>query len=247
MSGITTNIAKRLRAGTSLLTIGSITDGQFLKRVGNTIVSAAVAVSGAITSSGLTMATNKLLGRGTAGTGAVEEITLGTNLSLTGTTLNAAGGSITVGDTQVLFADGANNPAGDAGMVYDKTANVLTTAGGFVTTGGVVTLKEAGTYPVLNSAASANSGVFLNGLSVGFSISGTARLDVTTGAVTFLVPPIPPTYTVSTLPTPAAGMIAYVTDGDGSLAWGATVVNTGAGATKYLVWWNGTNWTVFAK
>lgn len=39
------------------------------------------------------MSTAKLLGRNTAGTGAVEEITLGTNLSLSGTTLNAASGS----------------------------------------------------------------------------------------------------------------------------------------------------------
>jgi hypothetical protein len=38
------------------------------------------------------IATNKLLGRGTAGSGVIEEITLGTNLSLSGTTLNAAGG-----------------------------------------------------------------------------------------------------------------------------------------------------------
>ena len=37
------------------------------------------------------MNTNKLLGRGTAGIGVIEEITLGTNLSLTGTTLNASG------------------------------------------------------------------------------------------------------------------------------------------------------------
>jgi len=38
------------------------------------------------------MSTNKLLGRGTAGVGAIEEITLGTGLTLTGTTLDAAGG-----------------------------------------------------------------------------------------------------------------------------------------------------------
>jgi len=38
------------------------------------------------------MSTARLLGRSTAGTGAIEEITLGTNLSFTGTTLNAAGG-----------------------------------------------------------------------------------------------------------------------------------------------------------
>lgn len=35
---------------------------------------------------------NRLLGRATAGAGVVEEITLGTNLSLSGTTLNATGG-----------------------------------------------------------------------------------------------------------------------------------------------------------
>lgn len=50
------------------------------------------AIAGLITGSGLTQGTGKLLGRGTAGTGGIEEITLGTNLSLTGTTLNASGG-----------------------------------------------------------------------------------------------------------------------------------------------------------
>jgi hypothetical protein len=38
------------------------------------------------------MNTNRLIGRGTAGSGVMEEITLGANLSLSGTTLNATGG-----------------------------------------------------------------------------------------------------------------------------------------------------------
>lgn len=48
------------------------------------------------------IATNKLLGRATASTGDIEEITLGTNLSFTGTTLNAASGS----GTTVFYGTG---------------------------------------------------------------------------------------------------------------------------------------------
>lgn len=52
-------------------------------------------------------------------------------------------------------------------------------------------------------------------------------------------------YTVSTLPTPVRGLRAVVTDGASSLSWGTTV--TGGGTTVYLVWYNGTNWTVTGK
>ena len=50
------------------------------------------ASTGAVGSTGITMTTARLLGRSTASTGAIEEITLGTNLSFSGTTLNATGG-----------------------------------------------------------------------------------------------------------------------------------------------------------
>jgi hypothetical protein len=56
------------------------------------IATAGLISGGTITGSGTittAMATNKLVGRATAGTGVMEEITLGTNLSLSGTTLNA--------------------------------------------------------------------------------------------------------------------------------------------------------------
>lgn len=56
------------------------------------------APTGAITASGLTMATARILGRTTASTGAVEEITVGSGLTLSGGTLSATGGSGSMDD-----------------------------------------------------------------------------------------------------------------------------------------------------
>lgn len=71
------------------------------------------AASGAAGSSGLTMATSRLLGRVTSGTGAIEEISLGTNLSFSGSTLNAsesnAFGTITVAGQSDVVADSASD------------------------------------------------------------------------------------------------------------------------------------------
>src|SRR5262245_41573673 len=50
------------------------------------------AASGAIGSSGLTMATARLLGRTTAGTGAAEEVSVGAGLALSALTLATKGG-----------------------------------------------------------------------------------------------------------------------------------------------------------
>lgn len=52
-------------------------------------------------------------------------------------------------------------------------------------------------------------------------------------------------YTVATLPTATIGKLAVITDGTSSLAWGATA--TGGSSTKYLVWYNGTAWTIVGK
>lgn len=55
------------------------------------------AASGAATGSGLTMATARMLGRTTASTGAVEEISVGAGLSLTGGALTVAAGGVVGG------------------------------------------------------------------------------------------------------------------------------------------------------
>lgn len=62
---------------------------------------------------------------------------------------------------------------------------------------------------------------------------------------TFAAPPVVPSFVVGSLPTGVTGAMAQVTDGTAGLAWGATV--TGGHTTKYLVWYNGTNWTVMGS
>ena len=75
-------------------------------------------------------AVDKLLGSSHTTT-PVQEITLGTNLSMSGTTLNAAGGGGgTPGGstTQVQFND-SSTFGGDADFTWDKTNNILTNSG----------------------------------------------------------------------------------------------------------------------
>jgi hypothetical protein len=68
----------------------------FQKVVGNIAVRA---LAGLIGDSGLTMAANRLAGRSTVGTGAVEEIAVGSRLTLSAGELNATTGSVTAGIT----------------------------------------------------------------------------------------------------------------------------------------------------
>lgn len=98
--------------------------------------------------------TNKLLGRATAGSGVMEEITLGTNLSFTGTTLNAAGGgggSPGGSNTQVQF-NNAGAFGGSSSFVWDNTNNRLgigaspTLASKLHVTGGTLTDLVPGMY-----------------------------------------------------------------------------------------------------
>ena len=80
------------------------------------IATAGLISGGAITTTGTIttlMTTNRLVGRGTALSGVMEEIILGTNLSLTGTTLNAtnSGGTVTsVTATTPVVSTGGTTP-----------------------------------------------------------------------------------------------------------------------------------------
>jgi hypothetical protein len=54
-------------------------------------------------------------------------------------------------------------------------------------------------------------------------------------------------YLVANLPVGVVGHRLQVSDGDPALSWGDTVINSGAGTTPYMVWYNGNNWTVVGK
>lgn len=66
--------------------------------------------AGAVTGSGLTMSTARVLGRSTAGTGAVEEISIGSGLTLSGGTLSASGGLVNFTDTATSATPNATVP-----------------------------------------------------------------------------------------------------------------------------------------
>jgi len=127
--------------------------------------------TGTQAASTITMATARLLGRSTASAGAVEEITLGTGLSFTGTTLNAAGG-VPIGYTV-------------------KTSNYTAVAGDRISadvTGGAftITLPATPSDAALVEIIPARGTFFTNNLTVGRngeSINGAAADLVLSGTM----------------------------------------------------------------
>lgn len=85
-----------------------------------TLLNALYALKGAITGSGLTMSTARLLGRSTASPGAIEEITLGSGLTLTAGTLSATGGGGGSGDVVGPASSVDSRPA-----LFDGTTGKL--------------------------------------------------------------------------------------------------------------------------
>ena len=52
-------------------------------------------------------------------------------------------------------------------------------------------------------------------------------------------------YTVATLPTPATGMVAYVTDSTVGITAGVGLTVVGGGANTVPVFYNGTAWKIY--
>jgi hypothetical protein len=146
------------------------------------------------------MSTNKLIGRGTAGTGVMEEITLGTNLSLTGTTLNAAGGgSLTTQDEGVTLSTGVTTLNFTGAGVTASGAGATTTinipgGGGAVLTAGSVPFSDGSTliqdnanffFNNTNEQLGVGANTFLstgNVINAKATNTGTAQINVQNGS-----------------------------------------------------------------
>jgi hypothetical protein len=88
--------------------------------------SGTIALQGAITSSGLTQATARILGRTTASTGAIEEISIGSGLSLLTGQLSATGiTAVGASTADVLSVSGSDLVADDGGLINSANPAVV--------------------------------------------------------------------------------------------------------------------------
>jgi len=147
------------------LTINGTTYDLSANRTWNVGTVTSVGATGPITSTGgntpvisTSMATNKLIGRSTAGTGVMEEITVGSGLTLSGGTLSATstGGSIphataTGTDTYAATITGVSSYAdGDAYLIRFTNGN---------TTGATLNINALGAIPLYRN----NDGALIGG------------------------------------------------------------------------------------
>lgn len=111
---------------------------------------------------------------------------------------DASGGGITGTDTHVLFFDGTDTPAGDAGLTYNKTTNALTADTFLGALTGNVTGNVSGTAATVTGAAQASitslgtlttltvDDITINGNTISSAGASTLAITPTAGqAITF--------------------------------------------------------------
>jgi hypothetical protein len=176
------------------------------------------AKNGAVTGSGITMATARLLGRTTASTGAIEEIAVGSGLTLSGGSLTASGGSGTVTSVALALPSSILTVSGSpvtgsgtlTGTLATQSANLVWAGPG---TGAAATptfrsLVIADLPTSIPNANLANSAVTIAGLSV--SLGGSTSLaasDLSNGVTNSGAIPLETTGTVSAGMSATSGTI----------------------------------------
>jgi hypothetical protein len=178
-------------------------------------------------------AASRLLGRGAgAGAGVTQEISLGTGLSMSGTTLSAsAAGTVTSvdasgGTTGMSFSGGPVTTTGT--LTLAGTLAVANGGTGATTAAGALT--NLGAYPNSNPAGyTSNTGTVTN-----VSASGGANISVATGSTTPVISQVPATttqngYMTSTQATKLDGIAAGASVTSVGVSGGTTGLTTSGG------------------
>jgi hypothetical protein len=162
---------------------GAATLTGYVKGTGTTAMTASATVpgsdlSGAYTAAGLTMASNRLLGRASGSSGAVEEITLGTGLSFSGGALNASGAGVT--------SLAATSSASGFGLSASASTGAVTITYSISSTSSARTSLGLGTIATQDSSSVSITGGTISGASSiaasGAITSGT-RITASSGVV----------------------------------------------------------------
>jgi len=203
----------------------------------------AAAVAGAVGSSGLTMSTNKLLGRTSASTGAVQEITVGSGLVLSATQievnftgyLTAADAATTYQPISGMSSYLTTTSAASTYQTQSGMSSYLTTSSAVSTylalTGGTLTQVSQAIVAVSASAIDCSAGNFFTKTASGaltwtFTNVPSAKaftviLELTNGGTGTQTWPAAVKWPAGTAPTlTAAGVdvLGFITD-DGGTTW----------------------------
>jgi len=150
--------------GTGATTFSS---GALLKGAGTSAIT--TATSGTDYAPATTGTSAQLLANN--GSGGFSNVTVGTNLTLSGGTLNASVSSASGSDTQVQFNDGGSF-GGDAGLTYNKTTNTLSTDI-------VVFSSGSASAPSITATGDTNTGVFFpTADTIGVATAGSERMRI---------------------------------------------------------------------
>ena len=195
--------ATELDANGTTLTVDAITDGQFLKRVGTTIVSAAVSGTGDL------LSTNNLSDVANAGTSRTN-LGLGTIATQAANNVSISGGAVT-GITDITVADGGTGASTAAGALTNLGAEPVTCiARGTAAAVAVNSVSVVNQASVTNTVAAGDTYSFYLAGYVLNNSGGTRTytIRVTIGATTFDLA-IVPTYVTSAT---AVGWLNVVAD-----------------------------------